>query len=270
MDQSLISAMDTSEYQQLRRACQALEHPSLAVRLTNVVGTPIEMGLRLLPKRWFNRLRCTTEKAIGKALNTAIATMHHEQMLPAHQRRYRLLGAGAGALGGYFGLYALPVELPITTLIMLRAIADVARGEGEDLRSVEARLACMEVFALGGRSEEDDDAELGYYGLRLALAVPVAEAASYVAKFGCSHQGAPVLVRLVLAISQRFGFTLSEKAAAQLIPCIGAAGGALVNTLFVQHFQDMARGHFTVRRLERKYGVPMIEAEYAKIRAEIS
>jgi hypothetical protein len=32
-----------------------------------------------------------------------------------------------------------------------------------------------------------------------------------------------------------------------------AASGAAVNTVFMQHFQYTARGHFTVRRLECQY-----------------
>jgi hypothetical protein len=51
-----------------------------------------------------------------------------------------------------------------------------------------------------------------------------------------------------------------------VLPLIGAAGGALINTLFIDHFQSVARGHFTVRRLERKYGHEIIKREYESIR----
>ena len=44
-----------------------------------------------------------------------------------------------------------------------------------------------------------------------------------------------------------------------------AAGGALINAIFVQHFQDMARGHFTVRRLERIYGTEAVRRAYERI-----
>ena len=57
---------------------------------------------------------------------------------------------------------------------------------------------------------------------------------------------------------------LQEKAAAQAVPAIGAAGGAIINTLFIDHFQDMARGHFIIRRLERKYGKEAVEATYKR------
>ena len=51
----------------------------------------------------------------------------------------------------------------------------------------------------------------------------------------------------------------------QAVPAIGAAGGAAINLVFINHFQDMARGHFTVRRLERKYGAEVIQREYKEI-----
>ena len=46
---------------------------------------------------------------------------------------------------------------------------------------------------------------------------------------------------------------------------IGALGGAAVNYAFLEHFQDVARGHFTVRRLERVYGKDFIQKEYERL-----
>lgn len=45
----------------------------------------------------------------------------------------KALVATSGAVGGSFGLAALPIELPVSTIIMLRSIGDIARSEGEDL-----------------------------------------------------------------------------------------------------------------------------------------
>ncbi len=69
----------------------------------------------------------------------------------------------SGAVGGFFGLPGLIIELPISTTLMLRSIADIARSEGEDLSSFDAHLACITVFALGGRSRDDNAAETAYY-----------------------------------------------------------------------------------------------------------
>ena len=46
---------------------------------------------------------------------------------------------------------------------------------------------------------------------------------------------------------------------------MGGAGGATVNVLFMKHFQDMAGGHFTVRRLERQYGSEMVRRAYERL-----
>jgi hypothetical protein len=74
-----------------------------------------------------------------------------------------------------------------------------------------------------------------------------------------------VLVRLIAKIAERFGIQVTEKAAAQAVPAIGAAGGAIINTLFIDHFQDMARGHFIVRKLERKHGKDLVKRLYAEL-----
>jgi hypothetical protein len=55
---------------------------------------------------------------------------------------------------------------------------------------------------------------------------------------------------------------------AQTIPVLGAIGGGLVNTLFISHFQDMARGHFAVRRLERKYGADIVQHAYLQLTSD--
>jgi hypothetical protein len=49
------------------------------------------------------------------------------------------------------------------------------------------------------------------------------------------------------------------------VPIVGAAGGATVNVLFMGHFQDMARGHFIVRRLEARHGTEVVRAAYESI-----
>ena len=93
--------------------------------------------------------------------------------------------------------------------------------------------------------------------MRAALARAVSEAASYMAQRSVLEKSAPAVVRLIAAISSRFGVVVSEQLAA--VPIVGAAGGSLVNVLFMDHFQDMARGHFIVKRLEAKYGIDVIK-----------
>jgi hypothetical protein len=175
----------------------------------------------------------------------------------------------SGAVGGFFGLPGLVVELPISTTLMLRSIADIARSEGEDLSSVDTHLACVTVFALGGRSLSDNAADAAYYAVRAALTRTLSEAAEFIAQRGMVEEGTPILVRVMANLASRFGVILTDKMAAEMIPILGALGGALINLLFISHFQSAARGHFIVRRLERKHGEDLVKREYGKVLAEL-
>ena len=79
---------------------------------------------------------------------------------------HKVLATASGAAGGAFGLAALPIELPVSTIIMLRAIGEIARSEGEDPSDPEAALSCIQVFALGGRAGSSDASESGYFAVR--------------------------------------------------------------------------------------------------------
>ena len=93
-------------------------------------------------------------------------------------------------------------------------------------------------------------------------AASVTEASKHLAQKGLAKGARPAIVRLVSLVAARFGIVVSEKTAAQLVPVIGAAGGALVNTVFIAHYQDMARGHFMVRRLVRIHGIEPVRVAY--------
>jgi hypothetical protein len=251
------------EFRELWEAKTLLENPGLAARLANTIGSPIEKGFRMLPAGWSNVVHRATQTALTRALKVAIATLDTRQPRKRSSEQFhRLLVGASGGLGGAFGLAALPVELPLSTTLMLRSIADIARSEGHDLRSVPIRLSCLEVFALGGRAASDNAAESSYWVVRAALAKAVTEAAAYLGERGLVEQAAPAVVRLIGAIASRFGVIVSEQLAAKAVPIIGAAGGATVNVLFMNHFQDMARGHFIVKRLEAKYGSENVERVY--------
>jgi hypothetical protein len=182
---------------------------------------------------------------------------------------HRALATASGAAGGTFGLAALPVELPVSTVIMLRSIAEIAQSEGEDLSDPETALSCVEVFALGGRAGSADASESGYFAVRGMLAKTVTEAARFIAERGAIKEGAPILLKLVTQVAARFGLVVTQKVAAQALPVIGSVGGAAVNYAFVAHFQDVARGHFTVRRLERLYGQEKVCSAYDLIAREL-
>ncbi len=249
----------------LKHAKSLLENPGLAAKVTNLLGAPIEKGFEALPDNWREKVTLATESALKKALSVAVRTMTDGKVEPPNDRWHMLAVGVSGAIGGAAGLAALPIELPVSTTIMLRSIADIARSEGSDVQDVATGLACMEVFAMGGRSPDDDATNSAYFATRTLLARSVTEAAEFIAEKGVAEAGAPAIARLIATIASRFGITVSEKAAAQAVPIIGAAGGALINTLFMDHFQNMAHGHFTVLRLERQYGAETVRLAYETI-----
>lgn len=257
--------ISAAELHELKTAKELLEEPGLAAKISDVVGGPIERGFELLPRKWNSAVLEVTRKSIEAALDIAIWTLDKNRKQASSNWWHKIAVGTSGAAGGAFGLAALAIELPVSTTIMLRSIADVARGEGEDLQSPGTKIDCVQVLALGGGSKKDDAAETGYFAARAAMASAVSEAIRHLAERGTSHLGAPAIVRLITMVASRFSINVSEKAAAQAIPVVGAVGGAVINTLFIDHFQDMARGHFIVRRLERAHGAKAVSAAYAKL-----
>ncbi|MBF0111586.1 MAG: EcsC family protein [Desulfamplus sp.] len=256
--------LDSCDIYDLEKAKYLLENRGLAAKLTDMFGTPIERGFEMLPQNWKDRVGLITHSALSKALSTAVTTLKDRPCRKSSNFWHKLAVGTTGGVGGFFGLTALAIELPISTTIMLRSIADIARSEGEIIKSPQTQLSCMEVFALSGKKDTDDMHDSAYFTARAALASSLSRAAEFIAERGLVD-GSPTLVRFILQISERFSVPVSEKVVSQAIPAIGSAGGAIINTLFINHFQDMARGHFTVRRLERKYGKEVVQIAYEQI-----
>ena len=261
----------------LERALRELERTSLAIRLSAILGRQAGAFGSILPGNIAVIANRAAEAALRSGLDFALQSLAGKP-LRDRRRMHKSIAVLAGAAGGAFGIASLPIELPFSTTIMLRSIADIGRSEGQDLTDPRAALACLEVFALGGRAgsnqafpvsdEEDQDSiskdgailETGYFAVRALLAKSVTEAASYLAGRRAVREVAPALVRLVAQIGSHFGAAVSQKLVAQSVPLLGAAGGAAINYAFADHFQTIARGHFTVLRLERRYGAPVRSA----------
>jgi hypothetical protein len=253
----------------LRDAVERLEHTSLAHRLSLVLGRQIGRVAKFVPAQISESVDKAAEAAIRAALRVAMRSLRTKAN---RQRRgfHKAVATVSGAAGGAFGLLSLPIELPFSTIVMLRSIAAIAQAEGEDLAAPETRFACLQVFAFGTDGEPQSLMESSYFAVRGVLAKSVSEAARFVLERGLAEESAPVILRLVSQIAARFGVIVTQKLAAQAVPVIGAAGGAAINYAFIDHFQSVARGHFAVRRLERIYGPDVVRAEYEKLRQDIA
>ncbi|WP_298017397.1 EcsC family protein [uncultured Castellaniella sp.] len=144
---------------------------------TRLIGMPIEKGLDMLPAGWRGRIAGVARVALSKVADAAIFTLEDVPGGSSSDRWHKWGAALSGGVGGFFGIAGLTVELPISTTLMMRSIAAIARGEGESLRDAGTRQACLMAFAMGGRADADDAAESGYYAVRVALARAVGQAA---------------------------------------------------------------------------------------------
>ncbi|MFP3503052.1 EcsC family protein [Burkholderia sp. SIMBA_062] len=265
------ATLSPEDHDALRRAKQVLESPSLTMKLTGVLGAPVEKMIARLPDFATGKINDATQLALRKCLNIALRTLGKPQTPDAEPDKpsnllHKLAVATTGAAGGAFGFLALPVELPVTTTLIFRSVCDIARSEGEDLGSVDTQLQCLAVLGMGGNPDKrDEDADLGYFVLRGALAQAISKASSDITSKGIGAHSSAAVFKLVQTVASRFSVQVTEQMAAKSIPAIGAVLGATVNTLFIDHFQQMAHGHFTVRRLERKYGSVAVKAAYQAI-----
>jgi hypothetical protein len=270
----------------LGAAVSQLEHPGLARKLAAVVGMPVEKLLGWLPDGIQSQIDSLTEEALSRALTVAMKTLARDAPRAPWNLTHKVAVTLSGVTGGMFGAPALVVELPVTTVIILRSIADIARSKGEDLSDPRVQLACLEVFALGSGETRSPDAprkdvltgsdaakaddkyvRTTYFVARAAMAQQVTAAAEILTK-GSTTASSSALTRLISRIASRFGIAVSEKAAAQAVPIVGAVGGGLINALFMDHFQNTAEAHFDVRRLERTYGADVVRREYERLAAE--
>lgn len=199
----------------------------IAGRIGKAVGINIE-----------DKMRELVETALWDAHKVATFGLERGKPRATPIWLHRALATASGAAGGFFGAAGGLFDVGATTGLILRSIAQIAREhEGEDLASEETRRACVEVFAFGGPGTKDDEVDVGFWATRLSL----------------SHL---VLNELIKFTAARLGITLTAKLMAQSVPVVGAVSGAGINYIFVRHYQQMARVHFTLRELERRYGDP--------------
>jgi hypothetical protein len=263
-DPSLI--LSPSQQQALKLAVSRLENPDFAARLADYAGQPLQRILRLVPKVASRRFSKVIERAILNCLDIAINSIEPQSKHRPANRVSSVLAGISGGVSGFFGLAALPLELPVTTTLMLRAIADIARHHGEDLSSLEARLACVEVFALGA-PKSGRRTDFGYYASRALLGRLAGDASAILLERSVANASGPLVGSFISEVAGRFGVVVSERAAAGALPVLGALGGATVNIIFMAHFQRIAEGHFTIRRLEREYGASAVRRLYDELAA---
>jgi hypothetical protein len=274
-----MTELSEAERKFLREAAVFFDDPGVFAKSLNWMGRPLETLQNQLPETARSAIARATQIAIQKALVLSIKSIPAEPSYRTFEyariasQKSGVLHAGlatlTGGLGGSFGLTALPIELPLTTAIILRSIAKVAQEFGHDLHSPEVQMECLYVFSLGSASKNDDEMESAYYSSRVAYAQLLKSASAFVAGSSVKEAvsalekgAAPLLSRLITKIAAQFEIRVSQKMIAQAAPVIGALGGAGLNLLFTRHFNECAKYHFGIQSLERVHGAAVVQNEF--------
>jgi hypothetical protein len=269
----------------IRRAAEFFEDPGIVMKGMNFIGQRVETAQKMLPQSVQKAITKASRVALERALKVSLETLPHETQqettdLRASQeaalksgRLHTGVASLVGGVGGAFGLMALPIELPVATVIMLRSIADTARKMGYDVATAEGRIECLYVFSLGSESKADDALESSYYASRIALADLMKRASAFIATTSArevlqalERGSAPVLTKLIGELAAQFELRVIKKAAAQSAPVLGFLGGAAVNALFADFFQECAMHHFGLKKIERERGFELTRARFEEER----
>jgi hypothetical protein len=239
-----------ADLDRMREAARILvAERGLAFRLGSFVGDQTEGFVNAAGRFLMNNSGFSARKLVEMSLSALYdaATRGMDTVALAEEvaaasagRRHKLVSTITGAATGFMGAPGMIVDIPLTTGLMLRSIAGIARSYGEDPATPEGRRACLEVFAL---SEHRDgaDGQAGYWAARAAL----------------SRLAIDGFVRRVATI---LGVSFSQKLMARAIPVVGAVAGGSLNYAFMDYYQQMARVHFTLRAVERRYDPEMVRA----------
>ena len=263
----------------LVQAKSDMHNLSWAIRNVNKVGNTVETGVKFVPEKILLKVQKMTESVLIKIVKANLLTIQkHKTFKKPSKNTYKGIVTGTGVISGFFGSSTgfgtaiFASEVTLTTKFLMRTIMDIARSEGEDIYTLEGQMACLQVFALGGGSKNDDDLEASYYTTRLALNSTINNVSASGIKItldslakGAGVLGSNAIGNFLSKIATRLSLLISEKFLAQAVPVIGAIGGGGLNYVFVNHFQKMATAHFTIRRLERKYGEAEIKSVFQSI-----
>ncbi len=264
----------------LKQAKHDMQNISWAIRGVNKIGNTVETGIKHVPEKVLVKVQSITQNVLLKIIKANLLTIQKNKTFKKPSKNtYKSIVTGTGALSGFFGATTgfgtaiFASEVTLTTKFLMRTIMDIARSEGEDIYTLEGQMACLEVFALGGDSTADDGMEMSYYTTRIALNSVLKNMTAAGTKVGidslikgASAAGSGVMGSFISKIASRLSLLISEKFLAQALPIVGAIGGGSLNYVFVTHFQKMATAHFTVRRLERKYGDEVVKVAYQNVK----
>ncbi len=255
------TGLDDQDLEILRKAAQTLlDARGIVILITDIIGRILgslggsasefildKFGIDLKEKT--NEI---SEKILWSMHSGVTIGMDGESKSEPWNWFHKMVAVASGAGAGFVGAPGLLWDLPITTGVIMRSVAEIARSyPGENLESDDTKRACIQVFAFGGPEDDDDDSDTGYWAVRSSL----------------SHGAIELVIKQV---ASRFSVALSEKMIAQAVPIAGSMAGAGLNYAFIDYYQQMARVHYAIRSVERRVADPStVRACFGAIAREI-
>jgi hypothetical protein len=212
------------------------------------LGNAVHRGLTKIPQDWQDEITKTIRESLDFAQRVSTTRMQDFPGLRSSENFYTAMALATGVAGGAFGLPAILAELPITTGLILRSIADVGRSHGERLDDPEFAATCIEVFAFGGPLEEADDSDIAFIAARI---------------------GAIEVTDFIAKVAVRYASAIAPKIAAMSVPLVGAVLGAGVNWAYMRFYQSMAQVLFTLRPIERSHDPAQVRSCFASLVKEL-
>ena len=271
--------LSREEVQFIISAKSFLENESFIMKITNVIGKPVDYIQKKLPEKIGNKIDKIVKKSLNKSLEIAIKTTNSKssndfiidlKKTKSSKIIHNALTGASGAIGGTFGIVGVIIELPITTSLIMRNIVSIGNQFGFKSSDPQFPFHCLSIFTLGSqRNPNDDQLDSSYYALRASLEVSIRKGAEFLAANSAKivldnvKKGtAPEILNFIAKVAGYFEITVTEKMLAESLPIVGAVSGLVINVAFTNYFGNAARYHFGLLNLEKKYGKDVIEKIY--------
>jgi len=228
-----------------------LSSRSILSSVIATLGNVVQRGLAMVRADWREPITAKIHETLVLLQGAAVWNMDDDPGRAPKDWLFLATVIASGIAGGAGGLPTLLVELPITTGLMLRSIADIGRAHGGRIEDPLFRATCIEVFAYGTPIEEDDE-ELTFLAARLG-AVKVAEATA----------------EMITKVAARYAAVLGPQIAARSVPLTGAVLGAVLNGAYMSFYQSMAQVLFTLFPIEWKHDPAQVRSCFASVVREL-
>jgi EcsC family protein len=241
--------LSAAEFQRVVEAAEIyVSSRSALTSFISALGNLVDRGMRNIPPEWQSEILRKLHDTLDFAQRAATFQMDEAPGRPSSDHWYTATVLITGAGGGAFGLPSVLAELPITTGVIFRSIADIGRSYGESLINPEFRATCLEVFAYGSAFDEDDDEEVAFVAAKI---------------------GAVEIAEFISKVAFRYASAIAPKIAAMSVPIVGSVLGAGVNWAYMSFYQSIARVLFTLLPIERAHDREQVRSCFSSIVREM-